>query len=115
MTVFVPQEVLYKNSLGALVPKFQTHKAEEYGRLEVLLPYGKVMLSPQPMISRLRRALKDFSDDDYILPTGDPAAIAAATSIAADMNRGRVKLLRWDGGARRYIELKMNLKGNHYD
>jgi hypothetical protein len=111
MTVYVPQEILYKNSKGALVPKFSLHKAEEFGDLQVLLPYGNVMLSPQPMIARLRKALQHFSDEDYILAVGDPAAIGATVGIAANNNGGKVSLLRWDRRSNNYIEVPMNLYG----
>lgn len=114
MTVFVPQEVMYKNSSGLMVPKFNMVAAEEFGKVEVLLPYGNISLAPQPMVMKLRRALKDFCDDDFILPTGDPAAIGAAMSIAADCNNGKIKLLKWRGKQHRYTVLKMNLRGNHY-
>ena len=114
MTVYMPQEVLYKNDNGDLVPKFNTHLAEEFGEIKVLLPYGNVVLAPQPMIAKLKRQLKDFCDNDFILPTGDPIAIAAAMSIASDNNMGRVKVLRWRGREHHYSVLKINLRGKDY-
>lgn len=115
VTVYVPQEVMYKNDAGLLVPKFNIDGAAEFGELKILLPYGNVAMAPQPMIVKLRTQLKDFNDDDYILPIGDPAAIGAVLSIAADFNKGRVKLLKWRGKLHAYTILKMNLRGNHYD
>ena len=114
MPVFVPQEVMYKNNKDLLVPKFNIYAAEEFGEIKVLLPYGNVAMAPQPMIVKLRHTLKEFSDDDYILPMGDPAAIGAAMAIAADFNKGRVKLLKWRGKQHCYTVLKMNLRGNHH-
>ena len=114
MTVFVPQDVLYKNEANLMVPKFNIESAAEYGDIVVMLPYGNVAMAPQPMVVKLRMALKDFSDADFILPIGDPAAIAAAVAIAADFNNGRVKLLKWRGKQHAYTILKMNLRGNHY-
>ena len=116
MTVFVPQEVMYKNNKDLMVPKFNIYAAEEFGKIEVLLPYGNVSMAPQPMVVKLRHQLKDFNDDDFILPMGDPAAIGAAIAIASDFNNGRVRLLKWRGkNGHKYIELKMNLRGNHYE
>jgi hypothetical protein len=115
MTVFVPQEVMYKNDQGMFVPKFNMHKAEAFGKIKILLPYGNISLAPQPMVLKLRTALRNFSDDDYILPTGDPAAIGAAIAVAADFNAGKVKLLKWRGKDHKYTVLKMNLRGRHYD
>ncbi len=116
MTVYVPQEVLYLNNKRELVPKFNIHAAEEYGNIVVMLPYTNVSMAPQDMVIKLRHQLKDFSDDDYILPMGDPIAIGASIAIASTVNNGRIKLLKWRGkNGHCYIELKMNLRGNHYD
>ena len=65
MTVYVVQEVPGRN----LVP------AAKYGELELLLPAKtNLMLSTGPEVTRLRRKLSDFNDDDYLLLIGDPAA-----------------------------------------
>jgi len=99
-----------------MVPKFNIYAAEEFGEIKVLLPYGNIAMAPQPMVVKLRHQLKNFSDNDYILPMGDPAAIGAAIAIASDFNNGRIKLLKWRGkSGHKYIELKMNLRGNHYE
>ena len=114
MTVFVPQEVFYKNDKGLMVPKFNIHAASEFGEIKILLPYGNISMAPQPMVVKLRHQLKDYSDDDFVLPMGDPIAIGAAIAIAAEFNNGRVRLLKWRGrSGHRYIELKMNLRGNY--
>lgn len=116
MTVYVPQEVMYKNERDMMVPKFNIYQAEEFGEIKVLLPYGNVSMAPQPMVAKLRQQLKNFNDGDFILPMGDPAVIGAAIAIAADFNQGRVQLLKWRGrNGHRYIELKMNLRGKHND
>ena len=112
--VYVPQEVMYRNQQKLLVPKFNIDKAGDYGKIEILLPYGGVALAPQPMIRKLKTALKDFSDDDFILPMGDPTAIGCAMAIAGDANNGRVQLLRWDRVKHDYLILKFNLKGGSY-
>ena len=112
--VYVPQEILYKNEAGLFVPKFNLEPAREFGEIVVLLPYGDVMLAPQPMVRKLKQSLKDFCDDDYLLPTGDPTVIGMVVAIAASMNRGQVKILRWDGRARQYNVLKYTIHGNKY-
>ena len=106
---------MYKNANGLLVPKFSIDAADEYGEVKVLLPYGNVAMAPQPMVVSLRSQLKDFNDEDYILPVGDPAIIGAAIAVAAEFNNGRVKVLKWRGKQHRYTTLKMNLRGRHYD
>ena len=115
MTVYVPQEVMYKNEAGLMVPKFDLQPAREHGDIKILLPGGPVMMAPQPMVRRVRQDLLHFNDADYILPTGDPIAIGIVMAIAADHNRGRIKLLRWSREHRRYNIIKVNTKGSKYD
>ena len=87
MTVYVIQEVKGRNILSA----------KDFGDLELLLPEGsQVVLSSQPTINKLRRKLKNFCDDDYLLLMGDPVAMGIACAIASDVNRGRIQCLKWD-------------------
>jgi len=44
----------------------------------------------------LRKRLRDFGDSDYLLPVGDPVAIALTAAVAADANGGVLRLLKWD-------------------
>jgi len=98
--VFVVQEVPGRNI---------TH-AFDFGRVEVLLAPGvHVVLSPGPVAKKMREKLRDFTDDDYIVPIGDPAAIAMAASIASYYNDGRYKLLKWDRETLRYYPVEIDI------
>ena len=77
----------------------------------MLLQPGRIALSTVPMMQRLRATLKDFSDEDYLLPTGDTAAIVAASLVAANFNRGRIKVLSWDRTTKTYIPINLQLNG----
>jgi len=105
---------MFKNERDMLVPKFNTEAAGKYGEVKTLLPYGPVMLSPQPMIRKLKQSLKTFCDDDFILPMGDPIAIGAVMAVAADMNNGRLQLLKWDRKKHDYLIIKFSTRGNSY-
>lgn len=110
--VYIVQEVLRRSeATGAMVPALDLSDAARYGALEVLLQPGRVALSTAPMLHRLRNALRDFCDEDYLLPTGDTAAIVAASVVAGSMNRGRVKVLSWDRQSRQYIPIQLSLNG----
>lgn len=80
-----------------------------YGELRVLFQ-SNVGIAVQPYVAKLRHELRDFSDDDYLLLVGDPVLIGLCTAIASEMNRGHVRMLRWDKRARDYIEIKVNFK-----
>jgi len=85
--VFVVQESPSKNLLPAL----------QYGSLIPLLePDAQVVLDAAPTVRRLRAALRDYGDADYILAIGDPVAIGIACAVAADANGGRFTVLKWD-------------------
>ena len=99
-TVFLVQENPYISVLSAA----------DYGEIVVLFESGQqIMFSPQPAIRKLKRKLKDFSDDDYLLMMGDPAAMGIACCGAAEMNRGKFNILKWDKKAQRYYPVSVNL------
>ena len=92
-----------------LKPVHDMTPAAVYGDLKVLLDGAPIGIRLQGMIRTLREKLRGFTDDDYILPVGDPLAMGTAIALAAERNYGRVKVLRWDGRARAYIEAQMDL------
>lgn len=100
MTVYVAQEVLDRE--GRLVHDLSP--ARRWGELEFLMPPGPVALNPQPMVMELRHKLRNFGDEDLLLAVGDPTVIGAATAVAADANRGYVRMLRWDKRAGPVVE-----------
>jgi hypothetical protein len=56
---------------------------------------------------KLRKALKDYTKEDYLLLTGDPAIIGVACSIVSDITNGKYKLLKWDKQERRYYPIEI--------
>jgi hypothetical protein len=107
--VFIIHEVLRRNDKGEVVPAYDFRSAAEYGNLEVCLPHGRVALTPGPTIQCLSDKLRNFCDDDYLVAVGDPSAICIASAIAANNNRGKFKLLKWDKSTKQYIKVEVNL------
>ena len=86
-TVYVVQEIAGTRE-GR--PKFNIMGASRYGELVTLLPENsQIIMSPGPLIFKLRKLLKNFTEDDYLLLTGDPAIIGVACSIVSDINNGK--------------------------
>ena len=84
--------------------------ASQYGKLEFLLPeLSQIIFSPGPLIFKLRKELKDFTTEDYLLLTGDPAIIGVACSIVSDMTNGKYNLLKLDKQERQYYPIEINL------
>lgn len=106
--VYVVQEVLTYKS-GMAQPQYDLRPAALYGELEILLPCSRLPLATHSTIATLERKLRDFSDNDYLLPVGDPIAIAMAASVAAKMNHGKVQMLKWDRDNRAYIKVAFDL------
>ena len=91
-------------------PKINIIGAQKYGEIKSLLPeLSQIIFSPGPLIFKLRKLLKDFKADDYLLLTGDPAIIGVACSIVSDITNGKYNLLKWDRQERKYYPIKINL------
>jgi|TARA_R110002167_G_scaffold349248_1_gene561070 hypothetical protein len=91
-------------------PKINIMGAAQYGKVSFLLPeLSQIIFSPGPLVFKLRQGLKNFSKDDYLLLTGDPAIIGVACSIVSDITNGKYKLLKWDKQERTYYPIEINL------
>ena len=90
--------------------KFNIISARSYGELVPVFEEGKqIMLSPAPATIKLKRILKDFNDDDYLLLIGDPAMIGLACSVASDVNMGRYKILKYDRRTFEYYPIEIDI------
>jgi len=91
-------------------PKINIMGASKYGEFKFLLPeFSQIIFSPGPLIFKLRKSLKDYRPEDYLLLTGDPAIIGVACSIVSDITNGKYKLLKWDKQERKYYSIDINL------
>ena len=58
--------------------------ASEFGNLVICLPeLSQMIFSSGPFIFKMKKNLKDFTPNDYILCTGDPAIIGLSTAIVS--------------------------------
>ena len=91
-------------------PKINILGAAEYGTFKFLLPeLSQMIFSPGPLIFKLRKGLKDYTPQDHLLLTGDPAIIGVACSIVANITNGKFNLLKWDKQERKYYPIHINL------
>ena len=58
---------------------------------------------------KLRRLLKDFSDKDFLLLSGDPKVIGLAIAVACDINNGKYTTLTWDRQEKMYYPTEFNI------
>ena len=78
-------------------PRINIMGAAKYGQFKFLLPESsQIIFSPGPLVFKLRSLLKNYTENDYLLLTGDPAIIGVACSIVSDITNGKYNLLKWD-------------------
>lgn len=81
--------------------------ATRHGQLRVLLAAGDVVMGQDEVVKQLRLGLASFSDRDHLLLTGDPVAVGMAVTVAQQVNKGRVKVLRWMKREKDYLSLSL--------
>ena len=108
--VYVIQEI---PGSQAGTPKINIMGAAAYSTTNdfiFLLPeFSQMIFSPGPLIFKLRKGLRNYKPEDYLLLTGDPAIIGVACSIVSDITNGKYKVLKWDKQERKYYPIEINL------
>ena len=108
--VYVIQEI---PGSQAGTPKINIMGAAVYSTtndFNFLLPeFSQMIFSPGPLIFKLRKGLRNYTSEDYLLLTGDPAIIGVACSIVSDITNGKYKVLKWDKQERKYYPIEINL------
>lgn len=100
--VYLVQQDSRKNFTGAL----------EYGSIEPLLEEREEldMFNSRKIIDKLRFGLQHMTEDDYIIPIGNPVSIGLAFAIAAEITGGCFNALKYDGQENRYFVAKIDLR-----
>lgn len=112
MTVYAVQEPCTFDQVSQKWrPRINIYNASSFGDIVTLIPSNQVhaALLPVPTLHKMRSELRDFSDDDYLLPVGDPVLIAMAAMTAARENRGKVKFLRWSRDRKEYDTVEVRV------
>ena len=108
--VYVIQEI---PGSKAGTPKINIMGAAAYSTtndFNFLLPeFSQMIFSPGPLIYKLRKGLKNYTPEDYLLLTGDPAILGVACSIVSDITNGKYNVLKWDKQERKYYPIEINL------
>lgn len=107
--VFVPQvPSRYDTNASAWMPTVNIDPAKKFGELNVMLPPEANRLELSSIVSVLKRMMKDYGPEDYVLALGDPMIIAVA-SVIAERAAGSLRLLKWDRMERQYVLMEVTL------
>ena len=91
-------------------PKYNVLGAQKFGEIVTMLPEkSQIILSPGPLVHKLRTLLKNYTEEDYLLLSGDPAIIGVVCSIVADITNGKYKVLKWDRQEKTYYPIEINI------
>ena len=105
--VYLTQEIP-GSSIGQ--PKYNVLGAQKFGQIVTLLPEkSQIILSPGPLIQKLRTLLKDYTTDDYLLLSGDPAIIGVVCPVVSDITNGKYNHLKWDRQEKTYYPIEVNI------
>ena len=105
--VYLTQEIP-GTSIGQ--PKYNILGAQKFGQIVTVLPErSQIIMSPGPLIQKLRTLLKEYTTDDYLLLSGDPAIIGVVCSVVSDITNGKYNLLKWDRQEKTYYPIEVNI------
>ena len=105
--VYLTQEIP-GTSIGQ--PKYNILGAQKFGQIVTVLPErSQIIMSPGPLIQKLKTLLKDYTADDYLLLSGDPAIIGVVCSVVSDITNGKYKLLKWDRQEKTYYPIEIDI------
>lgn len=106
--VFVVQQPVAHRE-GRVVPAFDFSAAAEFGRVEVLAPNGKHILTPDVFRDMLEEKLDSFDPvTDYILPTGD-YTVLFFVGMLLGARFDHIRVLRWVSDVKKYQPLTLSL------
>ena len=105
--VYLTQEIP-GTSIGQ--PKYNILGAQKFGQIVTVLPErSQIIMSPGPLIQKLKTLLKDYTTDDYLLLSGDPAIIGVVCSVVSDITNGKYNLLKWDRQEKTYYPIEIDI------
>ena len=89
--------------------RFDFKPAERFGELVFVLGDSDSVFHIEETLTKLSQRMSGFTEDDFILPIGNPALIGMATAFAADQTGGKFSMLQWLGREKQYIPIKVSL------
>ena len=106
--VFLPQVVQrFEHSSGRMVKAFDFSSAAQFGELTPILDSTDDPMFLARLTPKIRTALENFGEHDYLLAVGDPGVIAICSGLIL-RRRKKLRMLKWDRKLKIYISLEVN-------
>lgn len=99
------------SATGTFVPVFNLHPAEEFGRLEIMMPPRAAYIGTAELLQQVQERLADYSYErgDAVLLLGDTSIVAATVATLARRPGAKFCVLRWDRLIQRYSRVVFTL------
>ena len=86
--------------------------ASDFGYLVFCLPNtgpeSQAIYSTQPFVRKMKKNLKEFRKQDYLLAIGDPIIIGICNIVISDVTNGKFNVLKWEKRESRYFPLEVD-------
>lgn len=106
--VFVPQWPMKQDDKGQRL-RVDLSPAREYGDIVEICTFEEAgSASLDAARDMMLERLKDFDDEDVMLPIGNPMLMVLAATIALEYNDGRARFIQWDRVRRAYREWQLD-------
>ncbi len=107
-TVYVPQLArTFDKTQGRMVNKFDTlDRAEKYGTVLVMMDRNDDLWNAEACIAKLKRVMRSFSDEDFLVPMGSHHFMMWAGIIAASKVKNELQTLQWNMRNEEYVLIK---------
>jgi hypothetical protein len=108
--VFITQVPSRRDAQSGLwVPTVNIAPAEQFGKVETLLPPGSQFFAAAETTRLIKQRLHDldYQMGDYLLPMGNPVIMAVASAIAARRTNGCLNVLVWDRHSSSYVSYEL--------
>lgn len=94
---------------GLWVPTVNVAPAEQFGKVETLLPPGSQFFAASETTRLIKNRLHDldYQQGDFLLPLGNPVIMAVASAIAARRSNGCLNVLVWDRHSSSYVSYEL--------
>lgn len=107
--VYILQEVMRRHpETGRTTPAHDFGPAGVYGELVFVIDAeSRPSIVGRTLVNQIKEVLRDYTEDDYILPVGDPSLMTIAGAVVSKISK-KFKILQWDRRSRAYIEMEVS-------